>query len=84
MVTVRASGCSVLGPASPESGEQEGTAQLASPARVRYSDKAQRSVCMAERPNGLIKVRSVIGNAGNRSSVRAHAGTIETALAAKM
>lgn len=47
-----------------------------------YSDKAQRSVCSVERPSGLIKVRSVIGNAGSRSSVRAHAGKVETALAA--
>lgn len=48
-----------------------------------YSDKAQRSVCIADRPSGRIKARSVIGSAGSRSSRRAHAGTIETALAAK-
>jgi hypothetical protein len=48
-----------------------------------YSDNAQRSVCIAERPNGLIKARSVIGSAGSRSSVRAQGGKVEAALAAK-
>jgi hypothetical protein len=48
----------------------------------RYSDSAQRSVCSAVRPSGLIKACSVIGSAGSRSSVRAQAGKVETALAA--
>jgi hypothetical protein len=67
------------GQTSPDSGEY----WIAESVAPCYSDRAQRSVCIAERPNGLIKARSVIGSAGSRSSARAHAGTIETALAAK-
>jgi hypothetical protein len=44
--------------------------------------RTQRSAWMAERPNGLIRARSVIGKAGRSSSVRAQVGRIETALAA--
>jgi hypothetical protein len=46
------------------------------------SVSAQRSVCMAERPSGLTRARSVIGSAGSSSWVRAQLGKIETALAA--
>jgi hypothetical protein len=44
--------------------------------------RTQRKAWMAERPNGLISARSVIGKAGRSSSVRAQVGRIEAALAA--